>query len=51
MWCDVCDIRTLQTESLTQVYGILHELLDQNVVKLDTLSKYKETHTYTCRSK
>ena len=28
-----------EPESLTQVYGILHELVDQNVVKLDSLSK------------
>ena len=33
----MCVISELfQTESLTQVYGILHELLDQNVVKMWT---------------
>ena len=37
----ICVVSELfQTESLTQVYGILHELLDQNVTKLDNLSKY-----------
>ena len=36
----ICAVSELfQTESLTQVYGILHELVDQNIVKLDSLSK------------
>ena len=37
----ICAVSELfQAESLTQVYGVLHELLDQNVTKLDNLSKY-----------
>ena len=37
----ICVVSELfQAESLTQVYGVLHELLNQNVNKLDNLSKY-----------
>ena len=40
----ICAVSELfQSESLTQVDGILHELLNQNIVKMDSLSKYYNT--------
>ena len=40
----ICAVSELfQSESLTQVYEILHELLNQNIVKMDSLSKYYNT--------
>ena len=36
----ICAVSELfKSESLTQVYGILHQLLDQNVINMDSLSK------------
>lgn len=36
-FCAVSEL--FKSESLTQVYGILHQLLDQNVINMDSLSK------------